>query len=66
MIMMMTQKTTDTAANLNARAQGAEASKNLLSEMQALFSLMPGALMAHEGPLPTDEDVEAMFDNMPV
>jgi hypothetical protein len=38
----------------------------LFTEMQALMALMPGMGRDDGRPLPSDEDVEAMFDNMPV
>ncbi len=65
----MTQQTATQAANLNEKMtawQTPANAQNLLSEMQALFRLMPGAVLTHDGPLPSDDEVEAMFDNMPV
>lgn len=65
----MTQHAPDKATHPHRHAQTARRSGDpqaLLAEMQALFSVMPGALLAQEGPLPTDDEVEAMFDNMPV
>jgi hypothetical protein len=38
----------------------------LFDEMQALLAVMPGAAFAIDAPLPTEEETEAMFDNMPV
>lgn len=38
----------------------------LLDEMQALVSMMPGTVHRQGKPLPTDDEVEEMFDNMPV
>lgn len=37
----------------------------LEAEMQALAHLMPGAIPAQQ-PLPTEEEVEQGFENMPV
>lgn len=63
----MTDRSETEAANLNRpTAETPAGADTLLAEMQALFCLMPGALLAHEGPLPSDDEVEAMFDNMPV
>jgi hypothetical protein len=39
---------------------------DLQTEMQALIAMMPGATFAGDAPLPNEEEVEAMFDNMPV
>jgi hypothetical protein len=38
----------------------------LFDEMQALMALMPGAALDMDRPLSSDEETEAMFDNMPV
>lgn len=38
----------------------------LFDEMQALMALMPAVTMDRNMPLSTDEETEAMFDNMPV
>ena len=38
----------------------------LFDEMQALMTLMPGTVMDQNRAVPTEEEVEAMFDNMPV
>lgn len=38
----------------------------LFDEMQALMVLMPGSAFATGTQLPTEEETEAMFDNMPV
>jgi hypothetical protein len=38
----------------------------LFDEMQALMALMPGAAFATGTQLSTEEETEAMFDNMPV
>jgi hypothetical protein len=37
----------------------------LFDEMLGLMALMPAA-MTQRGPLPDDDETEAMFDNMPV
>lgn len=38
----------------------------LFHEMQALMAIMPGAGRSTDAPLSTEEETEAMFDNMPV
>jgi hypothetical protein len=38
----------------------------LFDEMQALMVLMPGTILDRGRILATDEETEAMFDNMPV
>ena len=38
----------------------------LFDEMQALLALMPAVTMDRNAPLSSDEETEAMFDNMPV
>jgi hypothetical protein len=47
------------AAGITLQHQGLEL---LLSEMRALASLMPG----EDSRLPTDAEIEASFDNMPI
>jgi hypothetical protein len=47
------------AAGIELQQQGLEL---LLAEMRALAALMPG----EDSSLPTDAEVEAGFDNMPV
>jgi hypothetical protein len=47
------------AAGVKLQTQGLEL---LLAEMRALASLMPG----EDSRLPTDAEVEAGFDNMPI
>lgn len=46
-------------AGIEAQGQGLEL---LLAEMRALATLMPGAQVQH----PTEAEIEASFDNMPV
>jgi hypothetical protein len=38
----------------------------LFDEMQALMALMPGTSLSANARLSTEEETEAMFDNMPV
>lgn len=38
----------------------------LFDEMQALMAMLPGTFEAQGKPLPTDDEVEETFDNMPV
>lgn len=57
------------AANLAeaVRTPSAGAGLNgLFDEMQALMALMPGTIMDSGKALSTEEETEAMFDNMPL
>ena len=57
-------------SNIADKAQvqnGAQPSlTGLFDEMQALMVLMPGTILDRGSILTTDEETEAMFDNMPV
>lgn len=65
----MTDKSKVKAANANAAISEAAQNKNLtglFNEMQALMAVMPGAAFDTSIKLSTEEETEAMFDNMPV
>lgn len=55
-----------TTASKTATQTPKENLNGLFDEMQALMVLMPGTVMDQSRPLPTEDEVEAMFDNMPV
>ncbi|MGO4909748.1 hypothetical protein ACEN2J_15595 [Pseudorhodobacter sp. W20_MBD10_FR17] len=38
----------------------------LFDEMQALMAVMPGMVFDQNTPVATEEEIEAMFDNMPL
>jgi hypothetical protein len=59
--------TPNTKTTVNARKPAATQDlTGLFDEMQALMALLPGASYTPHKPLPTEEETEAMFDNMPV
>jgi hypothetical protein len=65
----MTNNATNIAANANAALHAepkAQSLPGLFEEMQALLAVMPGAVVDRGATLPTEEEVEEMFDNMPV
>lgn len=65
----MTKNAKDTSANANEVLHAepmAQGLPGLFEEMQALLAVMPGAVVDCGATLPTEEEVEAMFDNMPV
>lgn len=65
----MTNNAKETAANANEVLQAKPIAQNLpglFDEMQALMAVMPGAVVDRGAVLPTEDEVEAMFDNMPV
>jgi len=65
----MTKNSKDIVANANkalGAAPKAESLPGLFEEMQALMAVMPGAVVDRGAALPTEDEVEAMFDNMPV
>ena len=53
----------DRAANPKLKGQPLA---GLFDEMQALMALMPGTALSANARLSTEEETEAMFDNMPV
>jgi hypothetical protein len=53
----------DTAVNPKLKGQPLA---GLFDEMQALMALMPGTGLSANARLSTEEETEAMFDNMPV
>jgi hypothetical protein len=63
----MTRQTTEfSTAGAQGEAQ-IQLLRNLLDEMEALLRILPAAEPDHAMPrLPTEEEVEASFDNMPV
>lgn len=65
--MTQVPKTTDTNKKKAADPQAAGQSlTGLFDEMQALMAVMPGAAFDMGAKVSTDEETEAMFDNMPV
>ena len=65
----MTYNRNDMAANANEALHAkpkAQSLPSLFEEMLALMAVMPGAVVDRDAKLPTDDEVEAMFDNMPV
>jgi hypothetical protein len=57
---------TTNAATATAANSPAAPLTGLFDEMQGLMALMPGAALSAQKPLLTDDEIEAMFDNMPV
>lgn len=65
----MTEKAKLEGANQNAAVEPepqVDPLTGLFDEMQALMVLMPGASLVTGVPVSTEEETEAMFDNMPV
>lgn len=68
----MMDRSKNAAANANEAVFGASKAlsvpsvQGLFEEMQALMAVMPGTLVDRDVALPTEDEVEAMFDNMPV
>ncbi len=66
---VMTHNFKDMAANANEKLHfkpKAQSLPGLFDEMRALMAMMPGAVVDRGASLPTDDEVEALFDNMPV
>ncbi|WP_050526688.1 hypothetical protein [Pseudorhodobacter aquimaris] len=65
----MTDKIKDQGAQPQAvpyAVDGTDGLSVLFNEMRALMSVFPGAGFNPGAPVSTDEETEAMFDNMPV
>lgn len=65
----MTDNATPKAADGGKSVHANSDSKHLtglFDEMQALMAVMPGMVFDQNTPVATEEEIEAMFDNMPL